>query len=291
MRKGFLWAILPTAVLAVTGCSGKTPDSQTQETAQKAVQKAAETADVQQGSELSDAQSGGKAENGREEALTEADGETADSQAETSEVQGEEGEKTTENQEKETQESGRVRTVIGTLEELNTKQLTMLSDNGNELTFGVSDAEIDLPAGIRVGNLVSVEYTGKITKKGTKKASAVRIAGSADTVAVGETETAETETDTAEASESAGEQETEKAAVSGSKKTLQGALTDLTMSTITIKTDEGSEVTFRTIHVPIYFENGLTEGMSVRIVYRGSFAGDDAATDTVEVQKVESLKE
>lgn len=289
MRKGFLWIILLTAVLAVTGCSGKTPDSQTQET----VQKAAETADAQQESELSDDQSGGRAENGQEEALTEADGETADPQAETSEVQGEEGEETTENQEKEeeTQESGRVRTVIGTLEELNTKQLTMLSDNGNELTFGVSDAEIDLPAGIRVGNLVSVEYTGKITKKGTKKASAVRIAGSADTVAVGETETAETETDTAEASESAGEQETEKAAVSGSKKTLQGALTDLTMSTITIKTDEGSEVTFRTIHVPIYFENGLTEGMSVRIVYRGSFAGDDAATDTVEVQKVESLKE
>ena len=70
--------------------------------------------------------------------------------------------------------------MIGTLEELSMDQVVLLSDNGNELAFSTDDVKIDLPSGIRIGNLVSVDYTGKITQKGSEKATAVRIAGSAD---------------------------------------------------------------------------------------------------------------
>ena len=76
----------------------------------------------------------------------------------------------------ETVNSSEVHTVIGTLEELSMDQVVLLSDNGNELAFSTDDVKIDLPYGIRIGNLVSVDYTGKITQKGTKRATAVRIA-------------------------------------------------------------------------------------------------------------------
>lgn len=277
MRKGFLWTILLATVLAVAGCSGKTSDPQTE----VRLEEAAET--TQEESGTADQKDSEGTEDGQEKVRMETDGEAADAQAETSEVPGNEGEEDTDKQEtdRETEESKRFRTVIGTLEELTMDQLTMLSDNGNELTFAVSDAQIDLPSGIRVGNLVSVDYTGKITKKGAKKASAVRIAGSADTVSIQETQATETEKTTEESKE---------AVVTGKKKTLQGTLTDLTMSTITVKTEEGSEVIFRTIQVPLYFESGLSKGMKVSVVYRGSFEGNDATADTVEVLEINSVR-
>ena len=84
----------------------------------------------------------------------------------------------------------------------------LLSDNGNELAFSTDDVKIDLPSGIRIGNLVSVDYTGKITQKGSEKATAVRIAGSAD-VFKSDAET-ETEAATEKATEKATEQTTRK---------------------------------------------------------------------------------
>lgn len=98
--------------------------------------------------------------------------------------------------------------MIGTLEELSMDQVVLLSDNGNELAFSTDDVKIDLPSGIRIGNLVSVDYTGKITQKGTEKATAVRITGSAD-VFKSDAET-ETEAATEKATEKATEQTTRK---------------------------------------------------------------------------------
>ena len=101
--------------------------------------------------------------------------------------------------------------MIGTLEELSMDRVVLLSDNGNELAFSTDDVKIDLPSGIRIGNLVSVDYTGKITQKGSEKATAVRIAGSAD-VFKSDAET-ETEAATEKATEKATEQEKIKKAV------------------------------------------------------------------------------
>lgn len=284
MRKGRLLIAILAAVLAVSGCSGRTAGSQTTEAAKEAAEvmetEALSEGDSQAKTDKSSATKAGAAE-GKTDAAAQ---DNADKQSEAFEVPDSEGEEKSQNgTEAEESEQDRIRTVIGTLEELTTDQIMLLSDNGNELTFAVNDAEIDLPAGIRVGNLVSVEYTGKITKKGAKKAFAVRIAGSADTVSVGGTEK-ETEETKSEPLEN--ESETEKSAPAGKKKTLTGELIDLTMSTITVKSSDGKETTFRTINVPLYFKNGLSKGMSVSIVYRGTYEGSDAAVDSVEVKKI-----
>lgn len=67
--------------------------------------------------------------------------------------------------------------MIGTLEELSMDQVVLLSDNGNELAFSTDDVKIDLPYGIRIGNLVSVDYTGKITQKRYQKGNCCAYCG------------------------------------------------------------------------------------------------------------------
>ena len=178
-------------------------------------------------------------------------------------------------------------TVIGTLEELGMDQVMLLSDNGNELTFSVEGVKIDLPSGIRIGNLIAVDYTGKINKKGTKKAAAVRIAGSADTVNVGETE--KEENDLEAATEETTENVTEKVQASGKKKTLQGTMEKLSMTSLTLKDADGKNYTLPIINVPLYLENGLAKGTKVEVTYRGDLKGADKA-EAVEVLKIQSAQ-
>lgn len=180
-----------------------------------------------------------------------------------------------------------IHTVIGTLEELGMDQVMLLSDNGNELTFSVEGVKIDLPSGIRIGNLIAVDYTGKINKKGTKKAAAVRIAGSADTVNVGETE--KEENDLEAATEETTENVTEKVQASGKKKTLQGTMEKLSMTSLTLKDADGKNYTLPIINVPLYLENGLAKGTKVEVNYRGDLKGADKA-EAVEVLKIQSAQ-
>lgn len=180
-----------------------------------------------------------------------------------------------------------IHTVIGTLEELGMDQVMLLSDNGNELTFSVEGVKIDLPSGIRIGNLIAVDYTGKINKKGTKKAAAVRIAGSADTVNVGETE--KEENDLEAATEETTENVTEKVQASGKKKTLQGTMEKLSMTSLTLKDADGKKYTLPIINVPLYLENGLAKGTKVEVTYRGNLKDADKA-ESVEVLKIQSAQ-
>lgn len=189
---------------------------------------------------------------------TQTDKESAGSEKETKQSTGS----------SETVNSSEVHTVIGTLEELSMDQVVLLSDNGNELAFSTDDVKIDLPYGIRIGNLVSVDYTGKITQKGTKKATAVRIAGSADVF----------ESDP----------ETETKADASKKQTVKGTLEKISMTGMTIKTSDGKEVKFRIVQVPLYLEKGLTKGMSVKITYRGELQSEDSGQESVEVVRIQN---
>ena len=158
--------------------------------------------------------------------------------------------------------------MIGTLEELSMDQVVLLSDNGNELAFSTDDVKITLPNGLRIANLVSVDYTGKITQKGTKRATAVRIAGSADVF----------ESDA----------ETETKADASKKQTVKGTLEKISMTGMTIKTSDGKEVKFRIVQVPLYLEKGLTKGMSVKITYRGELQSEDSGQESVEVVRIQN---
>lgn len=254
-----------------------------------------------------------------ETAVTET--ETAAAETAAPETETETAAAETEAETKKEKEEQRTHTVIGMLEELTVSRILVLSDNGNELFFSTKDAQIDFPGGIRIGNMVAIDYTGKITAKGTQTATAVRIAGSADMVAVGEADaestqagtenledtenpsdtedTSDTEnpSDTESQSETESQPETEEETAqdgedtkSGStpdqEQVLEGSLEDLTMNTIVVKNSSGESVTFSIINVPVYFEKGLRPDMPVSVVYKGSFEGTNAAADGVEVLEI-----
>lgn len=240
MKKGILSATAFAVMLAAVGCSG----AHTEETSLQT--EFLESQETEQ-SELFLVD---------EDTLMETEGE-----AETGDAQIDE------------KSEKRTRTAIGTLEEITLEQAAILSDNGNELVFPVETAEIDLPAGIMAGNLVAVDYTGKLREDDTEGVSVMRIAGSADT-------------DKLE-SDSEGEPSDNAVSVqTGRKHTMRGTLEGLTMSTALVKTEDGTQITFGTIRVPLYFKYGLSQGVPVKVVYRGSFEGTDATGDTVKVVRI-----
>ena len=275
MYRRFLVAGMLAAVLLVSGCSNHATQN-TEKTTQAVTESA--TGESTQ-TEQTEPASG----------VTETDIETKQSDG-----KNKQSEETQDKTSKESEQTAggqtcdeELHTVIGTLEELGMDQVMLLSDNGNELTFSVEGVKIDLPSGIRIGNLIAVDYTGKINKKGTKKAAAVRIAGSADTVNVGETE--KEENDLEAATEETTENVTEKVQASGKKKTLQGTMEKLSMTSLTLKDADGKNYTLPIINVPLYLENGLAKGTKVEVTYRGDLKGADKA-EAVEVLKIQSAQ-
>ena len=259
-------AMLAIALL-LSGCSKKT---QTDTAKQTETQTVTESSTESESSFETAKETQAKGST-KETAKKKAESETAKEKESTSEKNREtQNDKESAGSEKETKQStgssetvnsSEVHTVIGTL-------VVLLSDNGNELAFSTDDVKIDLPYGIRIGNLVSVDYTGKITQKGTKKATAVRIAGSADVF----------ESDA----------ETETKADASKKQTVKGTLEKISMTGMTIKTSDGKELKFRIVEVPLYLEKGLTKGMSVKITYRGELQSEDSGQESVEVVRMQN---
>ena len=297
-------AMLATALL-LSGCSKKTQtDTAKQSETQTVTESSTESESSSETAKETQAKSSTK-----ETAKKKAESETAKEKESTSEKNREtQTDKESAASEKETKQStgssetvnsSEVHTVIGTLEELSMDQVVLLSDNGNELAFSTDDVKIDLPSGIRIGNLVSVDYTGKITQKGTEKATAVRIAGSADVFK----SDAETETEAAteqttrknkKSSEAATEAKTDESkaaetkADASKKQTVKGTLEKISMTGMTIKTSDGKELKFRIVEVPLYLEKGLTKGMSVKITYRGELQSEDSGQESVEVVRIQN---
>ena len=264
-------AMLATALL-LSGCSKKTQtDTAKQTETQTVTESSMESESSSETAKETQAKSSTK-----ETAKKKAESETAKEKESTSEKNREtQTDKESAASEKETKQStgssetvnsSEVHTVIGTLEELSMDQVVLLSDNGNELAFSTDDVKIDLPSGIRIGNLVSIDYTGKITQKGSEKATAVRIAGSADVFK--------------------SDAETETKADASKKQTVKGTLEKISMTGMTIKTSDGKELKFRIVEVPLYLEKGLTKGMSVKITYRGELQSEDSGQESVEVRKI-----
>ena len=305
-------AMLATALL-LSGCSKKT---QTDTAKQTETQTVTESSTESESSSETAKETQAKGST-KETAKKKAESETAKEKESTSEKNREtQTDKESAGSEKETKQStgssetvnsSEVHTVIGTLEELSMDRVVLLSDNGNELAFSTDDVKIDLPSGIRIGNLVSVDYTGKITQKGSEKATAVRIAGLAD-VFKSDAET-ETEAATEKATEKATEQTTRKnkksseaateaktdeskaaetKADASKKQTVKGTLEKISMTGMTIKTSDGKELKFRIVEVPLYLEKGLTKGMSVKITYRGELQSEDSDQESVEVVRIQN---
>lgn len=193
---------------------------------------------------------------------------------------------------------GREHTVIGSLADIDMEQITVLSDNGNEIIFSTKGAELDFAGGFRVGNLVSVSYKGELTQTDNRKTSVtvLRAADSGDireleasapeteqetgnteesketeTETGGETKADEpetTETDTAEADGTDSGTEGEAAAAEDAR-VLTGKLDSMDRNSMTIVTADGGKKTFGIVNVRMHFAAGMAKGTEVAISYTG----------------------
>jgi len=216
--------------------------------------------------------------------------------------------------------SMRVNTLIGSLVDIDMEQITVLSDNGNEIILPIADTELDFCNGFRVGNLVSVNYTGELLETDSRKAdiSVLRAADSSDveelkisapeektgetdagesTAPEGTEETKETESETGGESGETGETDAEETQAPEDEtgedaeteteekvQTVRGKMQSMDRNSMTILTEDQKELTFGIMNVKMYFSKGMTKGTEIEVSYRGEITGDDqevvSVTDT-----------
>jgi hypothetical protein len=206
----------------------------------------------------------------------------------------------------ETEANVQVNTLVGSLVDIDMEQITILSDNGNEIILPISGTELDFRGGFRLGNLVAVTYTGDLTSTDGRACDIVtlRAADSSDvgeleyvepeTETESETETeteSETETETESETETETETETESETEAVQKtKTLRGTLQKLERNTMTILTKDKEEKTFGIVNVQMYFAKGMSVGTKVVVSYQGTFSDEDTTVVSVIDQKTYKVR-
>lgn len=163
MKKSVSYALVLMLCVSVQGCAGQTKESETQPSTQMQMELELET-------------------------LQEA------------ETESETGTEAMETEKAEKAENMQVNTVIGSLVDIDMKQITVLSDNGNEIILPISEAELDFRNGFRVGNLVCVDYTGEILETDNLEAD-IFVLRAADSSDVRELRVSEPRKETEEESE------------------------------------------------------------------------------------------
>ncbi len=198
----------------------------------------------------------------------------------------------TETEEMQETEQQSIGTVIGSLADINMEQLTLLSDNGNEIIFPVQGVELDFRRGFRVGNLATVTYAGELTETDGRRCGvkALRAADSADVEelvqspreeetesggeaasedpAQSDTDSEETETESTTEGESETVQEKE-------EHTLQGKLKQLELGSLTLLDGEGKTLELSAVNARMYFPEGLQKDLEITVVYTGDLSGED----------------
>jgi hypothetical protein len=210
----------------------------------------------------------------------------------------------------ETEANVQVNTLVGSLVDIDMEQITILSDNGNEIILPISGTELDFRGGFRLGNLVAVTYIGDLTSTDGRACDIVtlRAADSSDvgdleyvepeteseteTETESETETeAETETETESETETETETETELETEAVQKtKTLRGTLQKLERNTMTILTKDKEEKTFGIVNVQMFFAKGMSVGTKVVVSYQGTFSDEDTTVVSVIDQKTYKVR-
>ena len=179
--------------------------------------------------------------------------------------------------------SDMIKTTAGTITDVSMNGLSILSDNGNDLTFSLYGAAIHVMNGFNIGNYVMIEYNGTITDDNDTSGvwvisitdSGASTSGSTDETAETDTEAADTnavETSASEQSqsESGGQTSTE----SGTGSTTEAGTEGATASANTANTQETSGTETQ------------TEGTDAE----NSVSGQTASTVTIRGQIVEATQ-
>lgn len=151
-------------------------------------------------------------------------------------------------------------TLTGSIEDVNTDRIVILADDGDPYYFSLFGTYMNLVNGMRDGNYVTVEYEGDIY--GPDLVAATRIS----------------DNDPGKGDESAPDKFTE----GGTNSYVNGTVTDCSMNSTTIVTDDGEELSFDTSEATFCYNNGIAVGNYIAIEYTGELSG----TDTTGVKAV-----
>lgn len=150
-------------------------------------------------------------------------------------------------------------TIGGTIEDLSIDRIVIVADDGESYYFSQYGTEINLVNGFKQGNYVTIDYNGDIYGPNLVEATKV------------------TDNDPASG---------ETAVIAGPSSEegysyLNGTVQDYTMTTVSILTDEGEELSFDTTNATHCYENGVLSGNYVTIEYKGEISGSDTTGVTV----------
>lgn len=145
-------------------------------------------------------------------------------------------------------------TLGGTIEDLSAERLVVLADDGDSYYFSTYETKVNLVNGLQQGNYVTVEYTGDL--HGPDLVAADRL----------------TDNDP-----SKGDKTVKAGPSDGDYSYTTGTVTDLSMSSISITTEDGQDLTFDTSKATHCYQYGLTTGNYVTIEYTGTVADGDAS--------------
>lgn len=154
----------------------------------------------------------------------------------------------------------------GTIEDLSAERIVILADDGDSYYFSTYVTKVNLVNGLQKGNYVTVEYTGDLHGPDLVPADSI------------------TDNDPA-----AGDKTVKAGPSAGDFSYITGTVTDLSLSTVSISTDEGNDYTFDTSKATQCLTYGLTTGNYVTIEYTGSM--EDGNTTGVEVHAVYDYEE
>ena len=162
-------------------------------------------------------------------------------------------------------------TVTGVVTDAAMNTLTVKMADGAELSFSTMDATVDMKDGLLLGDTVAITYTGDIKDGDTSGASVTLVRDGADN--------SKNPLRLAAASESAAPD----APVEGEpaqEQSITGTVQAIGMSAVTIKTDDGTELSFLMDGVEITVSEGPLEGDRLTLVYTGTINGTDTSGAT-----------
>lgn len=144
-------------------------------------------------------------------------------------------------------------TLTGTIEDVNTDRIVILADDGESYYFSLYGTYMNLVNGMQEGNYVTVEYNGDIYGP--------------DLVAA--TEIADNDPNHGDAGAPS------EPAAGGTYSYVNGTVSDCSMNSTTILSDDGEELSFDTSKATLCYYNGIAVGNYITIEYSGELSGSD----------------
>lgn len=139
--------------------------------------------------------------------------------------------------------------ISGTIEDVNTERLVIVADDGESYYFSLYGTYMNLVNGMQSGNYVTIDYTGDIY--GPDLVAATQV----------------TDNDNKAASSGPSSD--------GTYSYVNGTVQDCGMTTTTIVSDDGTELSFDTTNAQLCYNNGVAVGNYITVEYSGELNGSD----------------